>query len=1216
MKKVYGRVHFYRYDIDKNMSQSDPSYNSNNFTIGDEYSTAYGSALITNGSITLRNTNSFQFTNGSIPNMNNFKLTVNNVTTNSIVAGIVDISYGYTDTSYNYFNISRLFVNTSTNKFDTGYSSFDPSNVQMASGILTVNKGMNNPTTKYLYVDTGVLDTSFITYDISHNYVNINNAFINTSTNKFDTGYSSVASTNVPITTPNKGVLTVNSGMNNPTTKYLYVDTGVLDVSFITYDISHNYVNVNNVFINTLTNKFDTGYSSVVSTNVPITTPNKGVLTVNSGMNNPTTKYLYVDTGVLDVSAITYDISHNYVNVNNVIINTLTHTFDTGYSAVVSTNVPITTPNKGVLTVNSGMNNPTTKYLYVDTGILDVSAIVYDISHNYATITNGFFDLSTNMRYNNFNSVLTDTSYNLSGGRTLRVTTGYVDSSNSMLYVTTGTLYDTSSNSTTVSNVLVHLTNSAIDTSFSDVSGQSYLGIAGGTLTVSNGKVLSPFLYVSNGIIDTSFVVMDISHTYTDVSLALVDTSRNTIHSRFVSSTAPVYVTIDASHGNVTVQSGKYDASANLVLVNTGIWDVSFVVMDISHIYTDVSAALVNTTSKTIHSYFSAVTNPPKRYVTNDVSFGWLNIETGNSNVSANLMLINKGIWDVSFVYADVSNLTGVVVNNTNSITWTDGGTMNVSNCDIFCESGSVTMVGSVNNIAATNSRITKAAAVIKEPSYDLTSGTRRFKNRVMKITNGTITVTSSQFDLSGNPIPIDVSAGQLTLPYSATVDMSSNNSIITTYDGTNTFTIDNSNNRLYGLGKTGYVYNIYGSVDITGALMNLVNARITPNGTRTTVGATTTDMSFNFKDYHTLDYFSQNFAFPASSTLSVSQGFSSVHRLPEAQVNIFDVTGSVEILLAASNINTLLGITKVPRPNSQGWLLANNSSTNNYYNSISNQFTQVSNDSVELSSSAFVSSITGSSQIVTVGNFKSIYTDFATYVASYFGLSSGTGLQTGIAPITNGVTKTPAATGVATGVSTLFSGAYGFHCNPGDTFGSDQLYSIIQGSGSHATDNSGFNTLQGSIKLWNVTKLLRYAVDSNCFGNRNPDPSSNTVGNAIDPSGSFNYGVTDGFLAGDMIFIPNNGLAITLNLNINYTTTINTYIKNNSNYGSAVPLQQQLDSSFSDVSYSAPTGTVQTSSSAIINSQTDRSAFHATTVSNANLISRTISCPLLLRLI
>ena len=1036
----------------------------------------------------------------------------------------------------------------------------------------------------------------------------------------------------------------------------------------------------------------------------------------------------------------------------------MTHTFDTGYSAVVSTNVPITTPNKGVLTVNSGMNNPTTKYLYVDTGILDVSAIVYDISHNYATITNGFFDLSTNMRYNNFNSVLTDTSYNLSGGRTLRVTTGYVDSSNSMLYVTTGTLYDTSSNSTTVSNVLVHLTNSAIDTSFSDVSGQSYLGIAGGTLTVSNGKVLSPFLYVSNGIIDTSFVVMDISHTYTDVSLALVDTSRNTIHSRFVGSTAPVYVTIDASHGNVTVQSGKYDASANLVLVNagiwdvsfvvmdishtytdvslalvdtsrntihsrfvgstapvyvtidashgnvtvqsgkydasanlvlvnagiwdvsfvvmdishtytdvslalvdtsrntihsrfvgstapvyvtidashgnvtvqsgkydasanlvlvnTGIWDVSFVVMDISHIYTDVSAALVNTTSKTIHSYFSAVTNPPKRYVTNDVSFGWLNIETGNSNVSANLMLINKGIWDVSFVYADVSNLTGVVVNNTNSITWTDGGTMNVSNCDIFCESGSVTMVGSVNNIAATNSRITKAAAVIKEPSYDLTSGTRRFKNRVMKITNGTITVTSSQFDLSGNPIPIDVSAGQLTLPYSATVDMSSNNSIITTYDGTNTFTIDNSNNRLYGLGKTGYVYNIYGSVDITGALMNLVNARITPNGTRTTVGATTTDMSFNFKDYHTLDYFSQNFAFPASSTLSVSQGFSSVHRLPEAQVNIFDVTGSVEILLAASNINTLLGITKVPRPNSQGWLLANNSSTNNYYNSISNQFTQVSNDSVELSSSAFVSSITGSSQIVTVGNFKSIYTDFATYVASYFGLSSGTGLQTGIAPITNGVTKTPAATGVATGVSTLFSGAYGFHCNPGDTFGSDQLYSIIQGSGSHATDNSGFNTLQGSIKLWNVTKLLRYAVDSNCFGNRNPDPSSNTVGNAIDPSGSFNYGVTDGFLAGDMIFIPNNGLAITLNLNINYTTTINTYIKNNSNYGSAVPLQQQLDSSFSDVSYSAPTGTVQTSSSAIINSQTDRSAFHATTVSNANLISRTISCPLLLRLI
>jgi hypothetical protein len=53
--------------------------------------------------------------------------------------------------------------------------------------------------------------------------------------------------------------------------------------------------------------------------------------------------------------------------------------------------------------------------------------------------------------------------------------------------------------------------------------------------------------------------------------------------------------------------------------------------------------------------------------------------------------------------------------------------------------------------------------------------------------------------------------------------------------------------------------------------------------------------------------------------------------------------------------------------------------------------------------------------------------------------------------------------------------------------------------------------------------------VDSNVFGNRTP---SGDNGTAADPSFNINYGVADGFIAGDLIWIP-EGTTINLSIDI-----------------------------------------------------------------------------------
>ena len=93
-------------------------------------------------------------------------------------------------------------------------------------------------------------------------------------------------------------------------------------------------------------------------------------------------------------------------------------------------------------------------------------------------------------------------------------------------------------------------------------------------------------------------------------------------------------------------------------------------------------------------------------------------------------------------------------------------------------------------------------------------------------------------------------------------------------------------------------------------------------------------------------------------------------------------------------------------------------------------------------------------------------------------------------------------------------------------------------------TNDSSSNNLTGYITINNITKTLRYIVDTNCFGNRTPttiDENGSTVlgsGKAIDPVNKSNYGVEDGFIAGDLIFVP-NGLSVSLNVKVDTSSRL-----------------------------------------------------------------------------
>jgi hypothetical protein len=144
--------------------------------------------------------------------------------------------------------------------------------------------------------------------------------------------------------------------------------------------------------------------------------------------------------------------------------------------------------------------------------------------------------------------------------------------------------------------------------------------------------------------------------------------------------------------------------------------------------------------------------------------------------------------------------------------------------------------------------------------------------------------------------------------------------------------------------------------------------------------------------------------------------------------------------------------------------------------------------------------------QVVSVGTYSNLYSNFNEYVNIYFSYP--------------------------TGFSTLFANSYDTNYN-NSIFDASAFIHIINGY-TVTPQGDYIKDLSGSITISNINNILRYIIDTNVFGNRNPSSGStaDSSNNTTNYGTSHNYGLNDGFIAGDLIMIP-SGTTITLQLEI-----------------------------------------------------------------------------------
>jgi len=282
--------------------------------------------------------------------------------------------------------------------------------------------------------------------------------------------------------------------------------------------------------------------------------------------------------------------------------------------------------------------------------------------------------------------------------------------------------------------------------------------------------------------------------------------------------------------------------------------------------------------------------------------------------------------------------------------------------------------------------------------------------------------------------------------------------------------------------------------------------------------------LSINQNPYiHDTSYSGVVYAFYATGGFTMDQCFNTIKLLPQATLYQYDVTQAVQVTFDVRTFNAKLGLYKDS---------SNQYITSSMFDISSDSFY---NDSITLTADQFVAGMKAP-QVVSVGTYSSIYSDYTEYVNTYFGYAGG--------------------------FSSLFASASEFNVNQG-FFGPNELIYLL----NPTSDPSGANVkpVVGSITISNINQLIRYAVDANVFNNRTPgtaninsvytgvvapdatidntntiDSSNPGSGTASDISGNVtsplqnlylsNYGTGDGFIAGDLIFIP-AGTTIKLHL-------------------------------------------------------------------------------------
>jgi hypothetical protein len=206
---------------------------------------------------------------------------------------------------------------------------------------------------------------------------------------------------------------------------------------------------------------------------------------------------------------------------------------------------------------------------------------------------------------------------------------------------------------------------------------------------------------------------------------------------------------------------------------------------------------------------------------------------------------------------------------------------------------------------------------------------------------------------------------------------------------------------------------------------------------------------------------------------------------IPYEQINKYDVTETLQVKFDVRTFNEKIGLIKDA---------SNIGIIDSSYNPSTNNFPV---NTITLSATEFVNGMS-TSQVISVGKYTTLYSDFQIFLNAYFGYPDG--------------------------FSSLFTIQSQIDIN-GGVFDASALmnlmtYKALNASGEYV------NAVTGEITIENVNALLRFANQYNPFNNRTSSQSN----------------VSAGFIDKDLIYIP-TGTNVTLYVNIKNVDSYPNYI-------------------------------------------------------------------------
>uniref|UniRef100_A0A6C0LQK6 Uncharacterized protein n=1 Tax=viral metagenome TaxID=1070528 RepID=A0A6C0LQK6_9ZZZZ len=237
-------------------------------------------------------------------------------------------------------------------------------------------------------------------------------------------------------------------------------------------------------------------------------------------------------------------------------------------------------------------------------------------------------------------------------------------------------------------------------------------------------------------------------------------------------------------------------------------------------------------------------------------------------------------------------------------------------------------------------------------------------------------------------------------------------------------------------------------------------------------------------------------YAFYGSGGFTMDQCFNTIKLQQQNPLLRYDVTKALQVRFDVKTFNQKLGLIKA----------ANNVDIiDSSFNPVTDKFP---NNSITINASEFLNGMSAA-QVISVGAYSTLYSDYIQFVNTYFGYAGG--------------------------FSSLFADASEFDIN-GGVFDANSFMNIITPYSLEGGEN--VKPLEGSITINDINNLLKFAIDGNVFKNRTPQLSDASAsdpglvsasGVQYDASGfsleqtlyKSNYGMADGFMHGDLIFIP-----------------------------------------------------------------------------------------------